>query len=274
MTPIANAGLTVDLATGSNSTISVSGAGDTVVDGTAIGAGGAGVVAATANGLGDTITVSSSSGGNSITANGANDTIDLGNNGAGGGYTVTALGSGDTIVFTATHATASTVTVGSGASVTFGAGHETVVATGDLTGATSSGSYAVTTLNHVTHAANETIVFNNAATENWASTGGATGSQVNIASASTLSAALDLAASQAALTVNPNPGSTTYATIAGGHGELDWFQFGGNTYVVEAVNPTGANAAHAALATTDAVVKIVGLVDLSHSTFAGHDLTV
>ena len=273
LTPIANAGLTVDLAVAHASTISVSGAGDTIVDGSATGTFGNGVVDVTANGLGDTITVSSSGAGNHVVANGGNDTIDLGNNGAAGGYAVTALGSGDTIVFTATHNTASVVAVGSSASVTFGAGNEAVVTTGDLTGATSGGSYAVTTLNHVVAGANETITFNNATNENWAHFTNA-GSQVNVASVTTLSGALDLAASQAALSANPNPGAAAYATLAANTGAIDWFQFHGDTYVVEAINSTGANAAHTALTATDEVVKITGLVDLSHSNFVGHTLTV
>ena len=48
-------------------------------------------------------------------------------------------------------------------------------------------------------------------------------------------------------------------------GVIDWFQYGGNTYVVEAINTTGTAATHAALAATDEVIKIVGLVSLERS---------
>ena len=45
-------------------------------------------------------------------------------------------------------------------------------------------------------------------------------------------------------------------------GVIDWFQYGGNTYLVEAVNFAASAAAHAALAATDEIIKIVGLVSL------------
>lgn len=44
--------------------------------------------------------------------------------------------------------------------------------------------------------------------------------------------------------------------------QIEWFQYNGNTYIVDHV------AAGAAFGTGDQIVKIVGLVDLSHATFA------
>jgi hypothetical protein len=45
---------------------------------------------------------------------------------------------------------------------------------------------------------------------------------------------------------------------------VDWFQYGGDTYLVEAVNSGSSNAAHGGLAANDIVVKLTGLVDMSH----------
>ena len=57
-------------------------------------------------------------------------------------------------------------------------------------------------------------------------------------------------------------------------GVIDWFQYGGNTYVVEAINTTSAAASHTMLATTDEVIKIVGLVNLAGESLVGHALTL
>jgi hypothetical protein len=90
-----------------------------------------------------------------------------------------------------------------------------------------------------------------------------------------LAQALDLAASQAAIAASPNPNNTTsFAHIAGNTGVIDWFQFGGNTYVVEAVNSGTSPAVHTALGAHDAVVELTGLVNLSHGVFAGHALVL
>jgi S-layer protein len=50
------------------------------------------------------------------------------------------------------------------------------------------------------------------------------------------------------------------ASVAAGNGNISWFQFGGNTYVVEAMH-AGTNFQN----NVDVVVKLVGLVDLSHA---------
>ena len=168
-------------------------------------------------------------GGNSSIGIGANDTINFGNN--------------------------------------TGSGSETVVVTGDLTGATTSGGtstsgIAMTTLGNVVDGHGDLVVFDNASTEVLAGT-----SAVNVSSANSLAHALDMAASAAAA-------SQSGGTISAHTGVIDWFQYGGNTYVVEAINPTGSAATHAALTATDEIIKIVGLVSLEGASLQAHTLTL
>ena len=87
-----------------------------------------------------------------------------------------------------------------------------------------------------------------------------------------LAAALDLDVNQS-LTLDAQLQPTTDTTVAAGAlqlnantGILSWFQFSGNTYVVEATNATAAAATHAGLQAGDTVVKLAGLVDVSHAT--------
>jgi len=135
----------------------------------------------------------------------------------------------------------------------------------------NSSSFTATTLNNVATGANELLVLNNATNEGLVN--GAAGSStfanalVNVASATTLAQALDLAVAQAAISQDNNANDAGFAHIAPNTGVIDWFQFQGNTYIVEAVNAGPVAASHPALAAGDAVVKIVGLVDLSASTF-------
>jgi hypothetical protein len=58
--------------------------------------------------------------------------------------------------------------------------------------------------------------------------------------------------------------------IAANTGVIGWFQFSGNTYLVEAINTTASAAAHATLAATDQVVDVAGFVNLSGEILAGH----
>jgi hypothetical protein len=104
-------------------------------------------------------------------------------------------------------------------------------------------------------------MFNNAATELLAGT-----SAVNVTSATSLANAFDLAAAAAA--------TSQGGTIAANTGVLDWFQYNNNTYVLEAINNTASPAAHSALAAPDEIVTIVGLVNLSGESLAGHTLTL
>jgi hypothetical protein len=120
----------------------------------------------------------------------------------------------------------------------------------------------MTTLGNVVNAAGDQIVFNNAATEVLAGTGG-----VNVTSAGSLAQALDMAVVAAAA-------SQTGGKIAANTGVIDWFQYNNNTYIVEAINSTASSATHSALAATDEVIKIVGLVSLSGESLAAHALTL
>jgi hypothetical protein len=282
-TPLTQAGLTVVGGSGAL-TVVASGAGDTITELTTSTAGGT----ITANGAADTITAAN--GTNTITANGAGDTIKLGAVSTGtsitSAQTIHASGTGDVITFAATAADSTAVTwggastvdggnssVGIGANDTInfgnntGSGSETVVVIGDLTGATTSGgtstsAIAMTTLGNVVDGHGDLVVFDNASTEVLAGS-----SAVNVSSANSLAHALDLAAAAAAA-------SQSGGTIGAHTGVIDWFQYGGNTYVVEAINTSASAAAHAALAATDEVIKIVGLVSLEGASLHGHTLTL
>ena len=93
-----------------------------------------------------------------------------------------------------------------------------------------------------------------------------------MAGATSLANALDIAAS-ASLQFDSLPGGGGHTTVQNGQiqlgtaaaskvGLLDWFQFQGNTYIVEALNTGAAPAAHAALGTGDVVVELAGLVNI------------
>jgi hypothetical protein len=147
----------------------------------------------------------------------------------------------------------------------------TIQLKGTVTGGNSA-AYNFTTINNIQAVvanatlANQKLVFNNG------SAGESYIGQVNVASATTLAGALDLAASTAALSFQSALGKAA-GTMAINKGIIDWFEFGGNTYIVEANN--GATAAtHTALGATDVVVKLTGLVDLTGATFSGNTLTL
>jgi hypothetical protein len=268
-------------------TVVASGDGDTVTQLNTSNAGGTLTLAGSA----DTITIAG--GANTITADGAQDVLQLGAIATGAtiasSQTVHASGAGDTISFATIAAdgtdvfwgASSTVdggssSVGLGANDTIdfgnntGNGYERIVLTGDLTGATTSGgastaSIAMTTLGNVVHGAGDEIVFNNATNEIIASL--TNSGQVNVSSATSLAKALDLAAAGAA-------NSQSGHLIAAHTGVVDWFQYGGDTYIVEAINGGSAAASHTALAATDAVVQILGQVNLSGDALASHLLTL
>jgi hypothetical protein len=93
--------------------------------------------------------------------------------------------------------------------------------------------------------------------------------QVNVSSVSTLSDALNLAAATAAMSSQAGGANTAAGVMAASTGLIDWFQFGGNTYIVEAINGSNGAATHTGLAAGDEVIKIVGLVDLSGDGITG-----
>jgi hypothetical protein len=117
------------------------------------------------------------------------------------------------------------------------------------------------TLGNVVDAAGDQIVFNNVTTELLAGA-----SAVDVSGATSLAQALDTAAAEAATSQGGNIGANT--------GVIDWFQYNNNTYVVEAINNTASSANHPALAATDEVIKILGAVNLSGESLAGHTLAL
>ena len=113
-----------------------------------------------------------------------------------------------------------------------------------------------------TKSRNTTVVFNNAATEILAHP--AASNAVNITSAGSASQAIDMAAASASTSqsggaISPN-------------GVIDWFQFGGNTYM--RINSTSTPETQTALTANDTVVELVGVVDLSGATFSSHALSL
>jgi hypothetical protein len=144
------------------------------------------------------------------------------------------------------------------------------VVTGDLTGATTSaGGNSITgifvpAIGTLGASVGSKIVFNNAATETLAYPTGSA-DQMNVTSASSLAQALDMAAATDA-------SSQSGGLIPANTGVIDWFQWGGDTYIVEAINPTSTLENQTALTATDAAVKLVGAVDLTGEQFAGDAL--
>jgi len=104
--------------------------------------------------------------------------------------------------------------------------------------ASIGGSTTVATINDI--ATKESLILNAGNGTNVFTT-----AKVDVSAAADLTAALNLAA----------------AGDGSANSKVSWFQFGGNTYVVE------DNTAGATLAATDQVVKLVGTVDLSTATF-------
>ena len=282
-TPLTDANLTILGGSGAL-TVVTSGAGDIITELNTGIAGGS----ITANGAG--ATVNAANGANTITADGAADRINLGMVSTGtsisSAQTVHATVAGSVITFSTTAADGIAVTwagtsavdggssatgIGANDTVNFGnntgGGSETVVVTGDLTGATTSGGtstvgIAMTTLGHVIDGHGDLIVLNNANTEVLAGS-----NAVNVTSASSLAQALDMAASAAAA-------SQSGGAIGAHTGVIDWFQYGGNTYVMESINAAASAAAHNALATADEIIKIIGLVNLNAETLSAHALAL
>ena len=213
-----------------------------------------------AGGAGDTITEAGACGVVEISSNGAalgaNDTINVGD---------ASVGHGDAYVIVGANSTVNIVGSCSIAEVNV----ENVA-----TGARSSGSYAFTTISGVNGHDLTLDIGNSSLSDNsWA--GGSNAwdgfrSQVNVATATSLANAIDIAANQAAVLDQQFNGGL-HSSVVNGVLELDaktgladWFQYGGNTYIVEAVNTASTSAAHAALGVHDEVVKLTGLVDANH----------
>jgi hypothetical protein len=109
------------------------------------------------------------------------------------------------------------------------------------------------------------IVFDNAPTEVLAHP--AASNQVDVSSATMLQYAWDMAVASAAA-------SQSGDVIPANTGVIDWFEYGGNTYVVETTNPTSSPETQTTLTLADTYVEITGSVDLSSAQLSGHVLSV
>ena len=121
--------------------------------------------------------------------------------------------------------------------LTGGAGADTFNVSTAVTGGTANAN--ITTITDFTKG--DKIVFGSTA-------GAFTATKVDLASATTEQAAID-------------------ALVAGNNSDVKWGVYNGNTYLVDDVG-TGAT-----MAATDTVVKLIGTLDLSASTFASNTLT-
>jgi hypothetical protein len=138
---------------------------------------------------------------------------------------------------------------------------------GALAEATTQGGTSISGINipSLNVGPGASLYFDNAATETLANTTGS--SEVNVSSAGSLAQALDLAAADAST-------SQSNDVIPANTGVFDWFQYGGNNYIVEAVNSSAAPEGQTALTATDAVVEIVGMIDMSGLSLSDHTLTI
>ena len=189
-------------------------------------------------------TVGIATAGLTVTSGSANDVLKFGSavtvsSGAGndtitlGGASTVDAGLGNDTIITSAHASA----------ITLGGGTDSVNVALSLSAAN------MTTIVD-TIGAGDSLTFVNQGTETFNATA------INVNTATTLAQALDLAAQ-----------SATGATNAG----ITWFQYGGNTYVVEDITTNAAGT----FAATDIVVKLTGLIDLSTASGAGtHVITL
>ena len=218
-TPVSANGVTVTLSgTGTSETLFLSGNTDIVKANTA-----------------NTATVTDT--GNTLTFTEINTVVDHVD-------TIVASGTSNVITLSTLNKSVNLITVGANSSITLGTATSNdnagshITITGDTVGSSLSATPNLTTITNAgdTHTQ---IIFGGSA--------GATGTAaaINVGSTSTLAGALDFAASH-------EVGAAANTATA------DWFQFNGNTYVVE---HTGA--AETALGATDYVVKIAGLLNIT-----------
>lgn len=95
---------------------------------------------------------------------------------------------------------------------------------------------------------------------------------INVSVAATIAEALDIAASQGALANQGNSYEFNDAVLFADQSVVTWFQFEGDTYIVEANNTTNQEAAHDGLQVNDVVIQLTGLVDLSEFVLTGNTL--
>lgn len=189
------------------------------------------------------------------------------------------VGAGSSVTVGANSASIDRIAVGGNSSVTFdtlsGTAHHLVDVTAAQAGnlppsgidyiipPTVSQICAITTINNAVDdgAAGTQLLLDNVANHSFNAAAVNLGSTAG-AIAFSRAAALDLAASQAGV-------------IAAHSAVLEWFQWGGNTYLVDAVNASDSAAAHTQLTSTDVVVQLSGLVNIgAHGAFTGGTFTV
>jgi hypothetical protein len=141
---------------------------------------------------------------------------------------------------------------------------DTITETGQLVGATTLGGTSTPPLSAIGGLSPGYVemVFDNATTETFSGVT-ASASQVDVVSALSTGQALDMAA--AASSSSQNDG-----LIPANTGVIDWFQYAGNTYVVEDINSASTPGSQTALTATDEVVQILGLINLNDAQFTGH----
>ena len=249
-TVLSNAGVTITGGTGAN-TISVSGINDVIKS--------ASVAASTYTASGDNTTITLSGTGNlagtqTIAAIGAGDTIDVSALGTGTGNFAVNVGSG-------------AASVGSNAIVKLGvgvvAGLETVYA-GVNTTVSIGGAYDVV---NVANAAAGWGTTSNMTTVQLGSHGG------TAVTAFTTGDTIQFATAAAIASVNVSSATSVATALAiadvfaegVGAGALVWFQYGGDTYVLQNTVATSTTAIDA----TDIVVKVVGIHDMSAAVSGG-----
>jgi Domain of unknown function (DUF4214) len=200
--------------------------------------------AATVSFTGTTGTVTSGVGGVSL-IDGSAATGKLNIDISGGTFTTAAAG-----ITVKGGTAADTLTTGTVAStLTGGAGNDSFVV--------SAAKYGTSVVTTITDAAvGDKITFADQGTETFTTT------KINVAAATNLATALGIAVSSV-------DGST--------NGAIEWFQYGGNTYIVEVNGLTALGAGAHGAALTDAgafdvVVKLTGTIDLSTATGAGTNI--
>ena len=149
--------------------------------------------------------------------------------------TIDATGTGNNITIAATNTSANSITVGANSTITLGttdSGGSNITITGDTAGTSLTN---ITTIQNVDDG-HTTATFFASGTE-------VTGTLVNVASATSLSGALNLAAENL---TNHASGSNYY----------DYFQYAGDTYVV---GHQGTGTAETGLSAKDIVVELIGL---------------
>ena len=246
LTSVSNGGITIDAATTGTTVIT---AADGAADHFSQASGGGGVTITEATGAADVVSLSD--GTNNITLSGAGDHITVGV----GANTIVAEGANDVITLAnsstggANNAATNNITVGANANVTLGygdAGNSIINVYTSGTANVGTGTTAnMTVVTNLHEAATGTeIVYAGSGTVN------VTAAVVNVATATSLSSALNIAAKAL------GAGTAT-------HLDVDWFQYQGNTYVVE---HTSTGTAETALGHSDFVVELTGLHNLANLT--------